>query len=59
AKDEGSIFTIFLPRVANNASTSEEDDEESDDNNDNNAKELENKTVVPDAADEIDHAERE
>jgi len=59
AKDEGSIFTIFLPRVANNASTSEEDDEESDDNNDNNAKELENKTEVPDVADETDHTERE
>jgi len=33
-KDEGSIFTIYLPRVANNASTSEKDDEGPDDNND-------------------------
>ncbi len=56
-KDEGSIFTIYLPRVANNASTSEKDDEEPDDNNDD--KKLETKTEAPDAADEIDHTERE
>jgi predicted acetyltransferase len=71
-KDEGSVFTVFLPRVANNASASEEDEQESDDNkpdsdesdsnesdsNEPNSDESENKAIAPNAADETDHAEK-
>jgi len=49
-KDEGSVFTMYLPRVANTNSTdsSEEDTQELDD-----GESMENKAVTSDTADEV------